>query len=108
MTIYLYIKQCSHCNLKYFGRTETKDPFKYTGSGQYWKKHLKYYKSSFITIDIFGFDNQDQCTKFALSFSLTNNIVLSDEWANLIDENGIHYGSPKGLIHKETSKTKII
>ena len=41
MTIYLYVKQHSVTGLKYFGRTECKNPFRYKGSGSYWKKHLK-------------------------------------------------------------------
>ena len=34
--------------------------------------------------------------EFALNFSKDNNIVESEEWANLIPENGLDGGSPKG------------
>jgi hypothetical protein len=37
--IYLYVKTHNKTGLKYLGKTK-KDPFKYTGSGIYWKKHL--------------------------------------------------------------------
>ena len=40
MIIYLYIKQHSITNLKYFGVTKKKDPFKYMGSGTYWNRHI--------------------------------------------------------------------
>ena len=43
--IYLYIKE-SPLGLKYLGKTE-KDPFKYIGSGLYWKKHLKKHKFTY-------------------------------------------------------------
>ena len=35
---------------------------------------------------------------FALCFSRENNIVKSNEWANLIPENGINGGSNKGKL----------
>lgn len=90
MTIYLYVKQHSITKLKYFGKTEKLDPFKYLGSGSYWQKHLKKHGKEHIeTLEIWGFDDQELCTEFALKFSKDNNIVESDEWANLIPENGL-------------------
>ena len=44
MTIYLYHKHCSHCGLKYFGRTIRPNPYKYLGSGRKWKAHIKKYE----------------------------------------------------------------
>lgn len=86
--IYLYIKQHKITQLKYFGMT-TKNPFKYGGSGTYWKNHInKYDKSLVNTIEVYGFDCQQSCSEFALKFSRDNDIVESKEWANLIDENG--------------------
>lgn len=32
----LYIKQCPHCGLKYFGKTVSEDIEKYPGSGVRW------------------------------------------------------------------------
>lgn len=37
----LYIKQCSHCDLKYFGKTILEDIQTYKGSGIRWQRHLK-------------------------------------------------------------------
>jgi NUMOD3 motif len=45
-----------------------------------------------------GFDIQEMCTDFALTFSKNNNIVESEEWANLQDENGLT-GAPCGDSH---------
>jgi hypothetical protein len=41
-TTYLYLKE-SPLGLKYLGKTE-QDPFKYLGSGKYWKRHLSSHK----------------------------------------------------------------
>ena len=41
LMFYLYIKTHSKTGLKYLGYTQKKDPFSYTGSGTYWKRHLK-------------------------------------------------------------------
>lgn len=89
MTIYLYVKQHSVTGLKYFGKTLSKDPLKYKGSGKHWLRHLKKHGNEVDTIELWEFDNQEQCTEFALHFSKENNIVESTEWANLQDENGL-------------------
>ena len=92
MTIYLYIKQHSVTGLKYFGKTISKNPFKYLGSGKRWVPHIKKHGVDQVkTLEIWGFDNQEMCTEFALKFSKDNNIVESKEWANLMEENG-HWG----------------
>ena len=92
MILYLYIKQCLHCNLKYFGKT-TRDPLKYRGSGLYWLAHMKKYKCKSKTLEIFSFNSQKSATSFALKFSKKNNIVDSPLWANLKYENGRDGGS---------------
>ena len=38
--ISIYVKTHNKTGLKYLGKTE-QDPFKYSGSGRYWKKHLR-------------------------------------------------------------------
>lgn len=87
--IYLYAKQHTVTGLKYFGMTRS-NPFKYQGSGKYWKRHItKHGKENVKTLEIWGFDDQKLCTEFALKFSKDNNIVESKEWANLQEENGL-------------------
>jgi hypothetical protein len=103
--IYLYVKTHLKTGLKYFGKT-TKDPQKYTGSGKYWKTHLKKNGNLVETKIIGTFDNEKECQSFALNFSKENDIVKSKEWANLIDENGLD-GAPEGNILSEETKTKI-
>lgn len=90
MTTFLYIKQCDHCGLKYFGKTTKKNPYSYYGSGLVWQKHYKKYgKSNIKTLEIFSFEDINEAQKFALDFSEKNNIINSKEWANLISEDGV-------------------
>jgi hypothetical protein len=106
MTIYLYIKQHHITGLKYFGKTKKLDPFKYNGSGAHWVNHYKKHGKEFIkTLDVFGFDNQEDATEFALNFSKQNNIVESKDWANEIPEDAKTGGRPKG--HKLSKETKL-
>jgi hypothetical protein len=95
MTIYLYIKTHNKTGLKYFGKTTKKDPHKYTGSGTYWKRHLHKHGADYTTQIVSQFDDESLCEEFALKFSKEHDIVNSNEWANLQEENGIT-GAPKG------------
>jgi len=116
MTIYLYVKQHSVTGLKYFGKTEKVDPYKYMGSGIYWRRHLKKHGNLIKTLEVWKFDDQEMCTDFALTFSKNNNIVESKEWANLQEENGLdgntkgNGGGKKGRTrqgHSEETKVKL-
>lgn len=103
--IYLYVKTHLKTGLKYFGKT-TKDPKRYKGSGKYWKAHLRKHGNFVETKIINIFEDEKECTNFALQFSKDNGIVKSEEWANLIDENGLD-GAPKGNIVKEETRKKL-
>lgn len=106
-TIYLYVKSCPHCGIKYFGKT-IQDPYVYTGSGKYWLRHLKKHNVKAQTVEVWTFDNQEKCTDFALQFSRDNNIVESNNWANLKPETATDGGTfLVGWKHTEDSKLKI-
>lgn len=106
MTIYyLYIKQHAITGLKYFGKTDIKDPLKYNGSGTDWRKHLEENGDNVITLELFEFSTKEERTEFAINFSRENNIVESTEWANLKPENGKCGGG--GFKMTEESKQKI-
>jgi hypothetical protein len=92
---WLYIKQHSITGLKYFGKT-TRDPEKYKGSGKRWVNHLNAHGDNVKTIWSRLFVDKNELVEFALNFSTENNIVESDEWANLMPENGLDGGSPRG------------
>jgi len=88
MTTYLYVKQHKITGLKYFGKTTSSDPYKYTGSGLYWSAHLAKHGADIETLNLWTFEDIDECEKFAKDFSQKHNIVESLEWANLKNENG--------------------
>jgi hypothetical protein len=109
MIIYLYIKTHNVTGLKYFGKT-SRDPFKYKGSGMYWKRHLAVH-GDHVTTEIyaqFGGSEKSQLTEAALKFSEEHNIVDSPEWANLIVEDG-NDGGPgfAGKSHGPEARVKI-
>jgi hypothetical protein len=100
----LYVKQHNTTGLKYFGKT-IRDPLKYKGSGDYWKRHLQKYGNNVSTINVWQFNDQAACRQFAVDFSKDNDIVKSEKWANLIEEDGINFppnskGKPKSQEHK--------
>jgi hypothetical protein len=105
MTIYLYVKKCSHCDLKYFGKTTQRYPRSYGGSGIYWKEHLKHHKAKQETIELWSFEEKEKASEFAIQYSEKNNITQSNDWANLKYENGLD-GWPPGIKQTEESKLK--
>ena len=94
MIIYLYIKLHNKTGLKYFGQTKH-NPFTYKGSGLYWKRHLKIHGDDITTTIYYSSDDVVTIKEKALHFSKENNIVHSEEWANLREEDGV-WGSPIG------------
>lgn len=104
---YLYIKTHNKTGLKYFGKTTSSNPNKYTGSGKYWLRHLQVHGKD-ISTEILGFyKTEKECVAAASEFSTTNNIVESAEWANFKIENGIDGGSDKGHKKLNTANMKI-
>ncbi len=87
---YLYKKTSPH-GLSYLGMTTKKDPFKYKGSGKYWKLHLKKHNlnpEDIITEILFETTVQSELKEKGLYYSKLYNIIESDQWANLIFETG--------------------
>ena len=90
--IKLYIKQ-HKTGLQYFGKTSTKDINKYKGSGLRWKRHIKKHGYDVVTFSVGSYDENDpMLIEHALGFSACNDIVNSNDWANLKPENGIDGG----------------
>ncbi len=120
---YLYIKRHSITGKCYFGKTASKDPIKYLGSGLHWKRHIKKHGIEHVeTLWYKLFNDQKECTRVALLFSEQQNIVKSDLWLNFIAENGLDSclglkrsqetcarisASHKGKIFSEEHKKKI-
>ena len=85
--IYLCVKTHKITGLKYLCKT-TRDPYKYRGSGVFWKRHLKIHGSDHNTEIIKECKNSDEIREWGLHYSELWNIVESDEWANLRPESG--------------------
>jgi hypothetical protein len=86
--IYLYLKIHNVTGLKYLGKTK-KNPYEYSGSGVYWKNHLKKHGNDVSTEILFIANTNDEIKEMGLFYSKLWNIVESIEFANLIEENGI-------------------
>lgn len=85
--ITLYVKTHKVTGLKYLGKTE-RDPYTYSGSGIRWKRVLNKYGNDVETEVLFQSENIEDIREKGLYYSKLWNIVESDEWANLIEENG--------------------
>lgn len=85
---YLYIKQHNVTGLKYLGYTSSQDPYKYRGSGTYWKRHIKKYGYNVITTILLATLDKQDIKVTGIFFSKLFNVVKSKEWANLDLEEG--------------------
>ena len=105
---YLYIKQHSVTKKLYFGKTceSYEEMLKYMGSGLHWKRHIKKHGKEYVeTIWFCLFTEKEELVKFALMCSKQWEIVSSENWANLMEENGLD-GSAKGRSLSEEAKKK--
>ena len=99
-TTYLYLKE-SPLGLKYLGKTE-QDPFRYTGSGKYWKRHLVshgFTLKDIKTTILFKTTDKEELKNKGIYYSELYNVVRSENWANLKPEVGDGGG---GLKSRET------
>ena len=104
---YLYIKRHKLTGKCYFGKTTKSDPINYSGSGKYWIRHLRVHGYNHVeTLWYKLFTDQEELTRVALEFSRQQDIVNSDLWLNLREENGLD-GSVEGTRFSEESKKKI-
>jgi hypothetical protein len=86
--MYLYVKTHNKTGLKYLGKTVSKDPHKYTGSGVYWLKHLEKHGPDYTTEILVETEDVNVLKEMGLYYSNLWNIVHSDNWANLMVEQG--------------------
>jgi hypothetical protein len=106
--ISLYVKTHNVTGLKYFGKTKRSNVHGYTGSGVYWKRHLKKHGKNYSTEVVAQFsENQiEELKEFAIKFSIENNIVDSREWANITIETGLDsHNALRGHRHPMWGKT---
>jgi hypothetical protein len=86
--IYLYLKTHNTTSLKYLGKTESKNPHKYKGSGKYWKSHIKKHGYNVTTQILLVTEDKEELRETGLFFSRLWDVVKSDEFANCRDESG--------------------
>lgn len=99
---YLYIKKHSITGVKYFGKTISKDPYKYQGSGIHWQRHIKKHgKEHIVTLWVSDLYYDTSIIEHALQFSYENNITKSKDWANQKPENGLDGNPPTVTTHNK-------
>jgi hypothetical protein len=101
--LYLYVKELPD-GLKYLGTT-SKNPYKYKGSGKYWKRHIKkhnYKLNDIKTTILFSTYCRNTLKEKGLYYSKLYNVVEDSCWANLIPESG----ESSTLGYKPTEETK--
>jgi hypothetical protein len=92
--LYLMIKTHQITGLKYLCKRVTTSDVKaisYKGSGKYWKNHLKVHGKNINTeiLEKYELNKIEEFSKLCLEYSAKFNIVMGDEWANLMEENGL-------------------
>jgi len=73
--------------LKYLGQT-TQDPHRYSGSGVYWKRHLKVHGNYTSTEILLSTESYEELKRKGIAYSIEFNVVTSKEWANCKIEDG--------------------
>lgn len=97
MIIYLYVKTHKKTGLKYLGKT-VQDPFKYVGSGVYWKRHLKKHGKEHDTYILQKCYSNESLITWGCYYSKLWSVTKSKKWANLKDEEGQGWGSGQNNI----------
>lgn len=85
---YLYIKTHNKTKMKYLGKTSSKNPYSYRGSGKYWKNHIKKHGYDVTTTILLCSKCEKEISETGLFFSNLFNVANSKEWANLKEEKG--------------------
>jgi len=96
----LLVMEHNITGLKYFCKTTLLDRVhRYKGSGVVWTKHMREHGFN-VKVGLLGFYiDKDRCLNAAKNFSIENNIVDSDEWANLVIETGKNGASLIGKLN---------
>lgn len=103
---YLYVKTHNKTGLKYLGKTKSKNPHKYQGSGTRWVNHIKKHGYDVTTEIIKDCSSKEEVKKWGSHYSKLWDVVKSKEWANLREENGDGGDTSNTLNYKEGMKNK--
>jgi hypothetical protein len=105
---YLYLKQHATTGKFYFGKTtKLENILTYSGSGTHWKRHLKKHGNDVLTLWFCLFTDEKSLVETASILSTTQNIVESDDFLNLIPENGLDGGAASGKLKRKQRAKEI-
>lgn len=103
---YLYVKTHIRTNLKYLGYTK-QDPYKYKGSGIRWTNHINKHGYDVWTNILFQSESKNEISIKGKEYSLLWNVVESDEWANLVIEQGEGGDTSNSIDYSKRNTIKI-
>lgn len=84
----LYIKTHNSTGLKYLGKCENTDVYKYKGSGKYWSRHLNKHGNDVTTEVLLETTDKAEMIQMGIYYSTIYNVVEDNTWANLKIEEG--------------------
>lgn len=108
---FLLLKTHNETKLKYlckhFGTKES--CFIYPGSGLRWRAHLRKHGYNILTEILFETDNLEELKLKGIEFSTTLNVVESNEFANLVVEDGTggHEAMKNPLVREKARQTML-
>lgn len=105
--MYLYVKTHNVTGLKYLGKT-VRDPYAYKGSGTYWLQHIKKHGNNVSTEVLLETEDKEHLKQTGIFYSRLWNIVESDKWANLREEQGDGGDTSKTEKHKLSMMNKDV
>jgi hypothetical protein len=105
MTIYLYKKTHNKTGLNYLGKTTSSDPHSYQGSGIRWRNHINIHGYDVTTEILKVCSSEEELRYWGIYYSSLWNVVESENWANLMEENGAG-GLPGESTRKKLSDIK--
>jgi hypothetical protein len=88
MCIYLYKKTHNKTGLQYLGKTTSKNPQTYKGSGTRWKNHINHHGYDVTTEILKECQTNEEVRYWGRYYSERWNIVDDENWANLKPEEG--------------------
>lgn len=111
MQYYLLLKEHNNTGLKYLCKftegVKIKCPFKYKGSGKYWKRHLNKHGNNINTNILYKGNSEQELSAHAILWSNVYDVVNNKEFANLIPENGFDGGGVKGSKRSAETRAKM-
>jgi hypothetical protein len=102
--IYLYLKTHNKTGLNYLGKT-INNPYKYQGSGKYWKYHINKHGADITTTILLETTSEEEIREAGLYYSNLWNIVESKQFANLMEESG--QGNAPGFFMSDEWRANI-